>query len=251
MKKLINLLNKCYRKDIILVYTMGKVGSSSLENNIDGSFHLHSLYNNPPNPLHWELRNFGIKNKVSIILRNFLRRMIFRTASSIKIITIVRPPMQRNISMFFQALPFWLSSAQSGYNSNKHIDARREGFDILCESFEEYFNHEYCLTWLDDEIKRFSGIDVYLKPFQSKKGYNIYKNGKYECLLMSLDKLNENEHILSEFVNQDVKIESINSGEMKWYSNVYKKFKSEYESSENLYEILNNSKYNKHFFKEY
>lgn len=227
---------------------MGKVGSSSLESTIPGSFHLHSLYNNPPNPLHWELRNFGYRKRASIYIRNWIRRTIYKTGNSIKIITIVRPPMERNVSMFFQALPFWLSVSQSGFKSGKNIDARREGFDVLVESFEEYYNHDYCLNWFEQEIAKFSGINVYSKPFDAGKGHVTFSNGKYECLVMSLEKLNNNEHIISNFIGEKVQIHSVNAAERKWYADIYKKFRAEYKPSAYLQKKLFDSKLSKHFF---
>jgi hypothetical protein len=228
---------------------MGKVGSSSLESSINGSYHLHSLFNNPPNPLHWELRNFGLKKRMSIYIRNFFRRTIFKTGKSIKIITIVRPAMERNISMFFQALPFWLSVAQSGFKCDSSLDARREGFDVLIDSFENYYSHDYCLKWFENEIERFSGINVYSQPFNQDTGYTIFKNGRYECLVMSLNKLTSNTQIISEFIGENITLNNENSGDKKWYADIYKRFRKEYEPSEKLKTKITNSKYTKHFFK--
>lgn len=249
MKKMFNLISKCVNKEIVLIYTMGKVGSSSLENNIPGSFHLHSLYNNPPNPLHWELRNYGLFRKISIRFRNAVRRYIYSRAKSVKIISIVRDPLDRNISMYFQALPFWLSVAQSGYKTKSHIDSRKEGFDVIVQSFENYYNHQYCLTWFDKELKRFSGIDVYSRKFDKENGVDIFQNGKYECLILSLEKLNNSSSIISEFLGRNVNISSENSGERKWYADIYRKFKTDYKPSEKLNRLIYNSKYYCHFFR--
>ncbi|MCP4051834.1 MAG: hypothetical protein GY739_02010 [Mesoflavibacter sp.] len=230
-----------------LIYTMGKVGSSALESSIPNSYHLHSLYNNPPNPVHWNMRNPGVMDKLNAKLKVHAKRLYFKSKSHIDIITVVRNPLDRNISMFFQALPFWLSNSLSGYKNKGESENRFEGIDVLFTSFINDFNHSYPLTWLDDEIKEFSGIDIYKRPFDLDTGYKIFEKGKYRILLLEFNYLPIATHILEDFLQHKVTLEHKNTGSKKWYGEVYKNFKKELILPKDLKRELESSKYSNHF----
>jgi hypothetical protein len=239
---------KFFQDRVILIYTMGKVGSSSLENSINDAVHLHSLYQNPPNPMHWKLRNPTKYQKVKSYFRSKLNLLALYSARKIDIVTVVRDPMQRNISMYFQTLPFWLAQGFSEPRIKPIIDSREEGFDVIIDGFNKVFNHEYASLWFDKEIKRFSKIDVLNQQFDKTLGYKTYKNGKYNLLTIRVDILNKCENVIGEFFNLNVSIKNTNSGENKWYAEAYKRFKSEYVAPPKIVESVTNSKFYKTFF---
>lgn len=240
-----------YKREIpIIIYTMGKVGSSSLEASIDGAIHLHSLYGNPPNPPNYALNNVSIAQKIKHKIRDVIKIFALKRAKKIKIITVIRPPMDRNISMFFQALPFWMSTAQSDFGGKRIVSPRAEGFDTLHEVFNRSFNHDYPNTWFHEEIERFSGIDVYSKPFNKADGYIKFSKGKYELLVLECSKIKELGSTIADFVGSEITNDGarINDASNKWYASVYKEFKDTYIPSSEVKDAVYYSKFYTHFY---
>ena len=99
---------KMYRNKIF-IYQMGKVGSTSLEESIENSVHMHTLYSNSECWVR-EAQLWGLLSPLQKIKRyvgSKLDRMIIRSNNEVKIITLVRDPVARDVSMFFQRLPYW------------------------------------------------------------------------------------------------------------------------------------------------
>lgn len=216
--------------DSIFLYQMGKVGSSSMEASLKNTVHFHNLYNNPPNPPHLRLSYPLGPDRMKYILGLFLKRKLLSYRKDpIKIISPVRCPFERNVSMFFQALPFWLSEYFSGFgNKRKAHNNRQEGIEVLWHCFKENFNHEYPINWFEKEVGRFTGIDFYNQPFDKSVGFKIYRKSKFQVLVLSSKLINRSEGIISDFSGQGLEIKKINSGEAKWYANSYKDFKREF-----------------------
>ena len=96
MNSLLSLIRQIWNKDIILIYNMGKVGSSSIEAQVPNAFHTHTLYGKPPSRPYHELK-FG---KAIMFLRKITiypaKRFLFRRAKTVKIVTFIRRPEERN-----------------------------------------------------------------------------------------------------------------------------------------------------------
>lgn len=208
----------------VLIYQMGKVGSTSLENSIKDSLHIHTLYGNYPCP-HFERHVHG---DFKLLIKKFavqpLRRNLYKLKGCNKIISLVREPAARNISMFFQDLPFWIADYVKHYDR----ETRESDLDWLWRVFENSFDHEYCLTWFDREIKRYTGIDVLSEQFNCRRGYQQYKRGRYELLLLRMEDMTQNRAVIEEFCQQKVELVSTNVGDEKWYGGVYKEFSNNY-----------------------
>lgn len=82
-------------------------------------------------------------------------------------ITAVRDPVERNLSAFFQNLP-----------EGDHSPAR------LFDRFLETYPHDLPVTWFEDEFRRFLDIDVPALPFD--KTARLYRD-KRQLFIMRLD----------------------------------------------------------------
>ena len=171
----------------LLIYQMGKVGSTTLRASMDNigikSYHVHSF------------------RYLSSYIPN---------ANQIKIITLVREPVSRTLSAIFQN-PADFPNYDMSFDSiiSRHLMEGRLLFD-----------------WFDHELKEYFGIDIYAHPFDKEKGYSIIKQGNVEVLAMKLEKLNSLEQVISEFIGApQFKLINANIGNDKHYKYLYKNVK--------------------------
>jgi hypothetical protein len=78
-------------------------------------------------------------------------------------------------------------------------------------------------------------------------GYNIYKNGKYEVLVIRADLLQKKVNVLSDFTGEIVEIENTNISSNKWYSEAYSLFKKDYKMEESICRLYKELRINKMF----
>lgn len=243
-------LSKFSDEDAVLIYQMGKVGSSALEVSLDNCLHFHNLFLNPPNPPHYKLLYPGRIAKLKYSASLMLKRRFLSARDEVKIITLTRCPFERNVSMFFQAFPFWMAEYYSGFGDLlKAHNNREEGLEVVWDCFKRNFNHEYSFNWFEVELKRFSGVDIFKKSRPVDSGYSYYKNGKFNILLVEMDRINELGPIIEEFSGQEMRKTTSNSGEKKWYRDVYRSFRKEYlEAYKNEFSYLKDTRYGEWYF---
>lgn len=171
---------------------MGKVGSSTILKSLKALnlskpiFYVHHLTydlidkveknyinSNKPIPMHIMGSKF---------LLNGLNKGI--DIKKLKIVTLVREPVARNISAFFQNVDLSFSD----FNCQ---DVDPVEIEALIENFLQIYPHETPLAWFDTQIKSVFGIDVFASNFPKSKGYKIYKADHPDMLLMRLENINE------------------------------------------------------------
>ena len=104
-----NLRRSNLFKNPILIYTMGKVGSSMIERQLPNAYHCHTLYGNPPCPPYLIFKFGKVINFIRKLAVYPLKRIILRNRKKLKIVTLYRDPLTRNPSMMFQDLHFWIA----------------------------------------------------------------------------------------------------------------------------------------------
>lgn len=255
-------------KPFLYIYTMGKVGSTSIFeslkslSNTYNVLHFHRLsiqylkereayikknvYNNKSFPRHvytdllWKPR--WIRNKV---LDATLDKLV---------ITAIREPIGRNISLFFQWMDF--SEEKNGYifksrNKNFDFEIRTDKDDLtaLYDYFLNEFTRDSHLEWLEKELYEMFSFDIYEEPFEKLKGYQIRKGKDYTILILKLESLNScYTDAIRDFLNEEVTLTKANEANSKEIQDIYLKFKNEIVFSEPYVESLYNSKYMHHFY---
>lgn len=227
----------------ILVYQMGKVGSTSLQAMIPGSLHLHNLYDNHPCPPRRDRHVAGRWQRLGRGTSQAIRRLAIRRRRCIRIITLVRDPYQRNVSMFFQNLPHWLAAFDDGRHSNRTGSA-----DLVARAFNEAFNHDYVAEWFDRELRRFTGIDVYGIAMDPGQAHARVTSRRFDVLLLRFERLAECTAALGEFLGTPVHLVHRNAGSDKWYASVYDEFRRGYRPPDALMERLYGTRYSAHFY---
>ncbi len=243
----LNFYKKCMSyifndKTIVLIYTMGKVGSSTVYNSLKKKnlyskiFHAHFLSANwLENILPKSDKLFHNNIKIGTDILNFIKE---HPNYRIKVITLVREPIMRSVSDLFQN---W----KHLYNDIEQIDKEK------LKNHLEQLNHDYTLNWFDTEFKEFLNIDLYDLPFNREKGYEIYKFKDIDILCIKLEALTEKGNLaIKEFLNKDIVLEPANKTMDKKGNSHYRYLKENLKINKDELLKIYNSKYVTHFYSQ-
>lgn len=251
---------KRYKKNnIVFIYQMGKVASRTILESVKASgydaFTAHTInghineqifsgYKNPAN-----LRLSERKNVFLSTLKRKIILLILKSRQNLKVITIIREPVSRNESFYFQDLHIPLCQL------SKHDWTwvyKKNNTQALIEEYLKNLNRFHGINWFDNELKKRLGIDVYSHPFDKDKGYRVIKHKNIDLLIIKLEKLNEvKSDVFNDFLGVDnFSLKNKNVGQEKWYSPLYKEFKDTIVYPKEYLDSLYQSKYMKHFYSE-
>lgn len=220
-----------YRSDegpLILIYNMGKVGSTSVESGFKRAVHTHTLYGFPPCSEYYK-QKFG---KAGCFFRKHLvdplRRFLLKRNKEVYIISFYRDPAARNISMFMQDLPYWMSR----YSRKHSGSSREEGYGVLVRSFMEEFPHEYPEQWVEKELGRLTGLSPETLSL-GIENYKIINQNQFKIFIGRNEKMDECiEPLVKHFgMNKETVNKNSNRGDEKWYADVYAKFRENVQGS--------------------
>jgi hypothetical protein len=250
-RNVVRFLLRSYRtyrdEQKILIYQMGKVGSTSLAKALgDGAIQIHNFFpRNELCPHKPSYRSSFYKRPIHWMFYRLIRLGV-RRRRKLKIITLVRDPIGRNIATYFQDLHYWLSYYFSEIRPN-HL-AREEDIDILVACFRETFDHKYPLDWFDKELKRITGVDVYEHQFDTNTGCTRIDEGRVSILIVQTEKLSACWHTVEEFCGRKLESREDNRGKRKWYGTLYSEFVKRYFVPAEELEETYSSRYATFFF---
>ena len=166
----------------ILVYQMGKVGSSSVTaslkaRGVESTFHVHRM---DPDNIRSVRQGHARRNRSPLDERHgeLLYRYVIAKRRPGKVITLVREPISRNVSAFFENFTTFTGVAyeDSGFTTDQIIDI-----------FIREYDHSVPLSWFDVELKKTLGIDIFEHPFPFEAGYATIANGALDLLLITAE----------------------------------------------------------------
>ncbi len=222
----------------IFIYQMGRVGSNSIKVSLEQTY--RSLDIKPTILNGHFLNKFDLlEERVQKDLQNtanFMHDLIdvkktFNDAleeipenQKIKLISLVRDPVARNVSTFFFALdefiPGWKQRIEKG--------------TLTMNDIHKLFisKRTFVLTafyWFEEQMEPVFDIDVYSKPFPKEKGYKIYSSPKADLLLMRLESLKHcATNAFHEFLDiTNFKISKVNAGEDRKAGELYRLYKTQ------------------------
>lgn len=222
--------------NLYLIYQMGKVGSSTIRKSIE-ALDLE-VYN-----AHF-LSDVGINKRKKMNPHRYAKpiekaeniiRIVKTTAKRIKIITVVREPIAREISNLFENWKWELD------------DIEKASIETLSDFLKER-HPSWVLKWFDTEFKNYTNINIYDFPFDPMKGYAIYTFEEFDLLLIRQESLSKLGKAFKEFVGINLCI--INANETKnkigadKYRHLKKKLKIEHSELLKIY----SSEYMQHFY---
>jgi len=218
-----------------IVYSDGHAGTASLhysllEQGFRPAFHLHMLCPENIKTIPHYPRNVPLIYYKALVEKK--RQM--------KIISMVRNPVDRNVSGFFRGL------GQSGLYSKKMTVKK------AVEEFTEYYeDYEPRDDWFSTEMEPALGIDVYSQPFPAEKGYLHIRKDNIDLLILRLELDNSaRESILCDFLPADSFSWNRlrNSAKSSIYFPLYKKFREQAVLPEDLLKKFISIRYARHFY---
>jgi hypothetical protein len=230
---------------IVLIYQLGKVGSSTVYTTLKDVFgdetviHIHFLSESFKKraegleKYNWHINH--IKKVENLKSKN--------TQSRIKIVSLAREPVARNISGIFQNLENYLPN-------NGRIDD--VNVDELIEMYKNKNNYNYTQNWFDDEFKEYTGVDIYKWKFDTNKGFTIINTKNYDILLLTLESINRSyKEAFKKFFGINInKLHLSNESSKKNSAELNRQLKQKISFSiEELNEVYS-SKYVKHFYEK-
>lgn len=242
------------KKEPLLVYQMGKVGSSTIIRSLHGCsldmfiYHIH--YMRDIGNMVQQCRRQGVCLRDHILASKYFRKKLEKGyyGPPIKIITLVRDPLARNISQFFQSIE--IAFPKFDYRKKIRTMEMNELEKELADYFFDNFPHNDPLTWFDRELKHFFQVDVFATPFEHEKGYQIYKGALAEVLLIRLEDLNWlADNAIHDFLGiNGFQLIDANISKDKEYAETYRKFVNTVIMPMNYIEMMYTSKLAIHFY---
>lgn len=239
-------LHREHKKFIYLVYSMGKVGSSTVYHTLRDHlpfaaiFHVHFLSD------HWLRDVLPHANRPREIERGFaIRDYIEKNPDQrLRVVTLVREPVSRDVSDLFET--------PSDVVGDRDVAAL--SFEEIAERFERKKVEDdytgYTLSWLDTELGAYLGVDLYGREFPKLKGYDVLRFDACDVLVIRLEDLNDcYREAFLEFAGlriDGLRVANV-SGE-KPLKHKVDEFKRRYRVPVGELEKLYGSKYMKHFY---
>lgn len=236
-------------KPPVVIYQMGKVGSSTLLASLNETQHDYPVFH-----IHNMSRQFLESSKQSnrpIKSRHYWESYYLKKQleshpdSKWKVITIVREPVGRNISAFFQNIN-WLFP-----NLNARLASGELTLDDVIEGFFSTYNHDVPLTWFDEQLNAELGVDVFSRPFDFEQGFTLFERDGIEVLVLRLEDFNTH---AADAIKQFLGLESFvltkrNDGGLKSYRDVYDEFRKRVRFPVSYLDRMYDSKYAQHFYR--
>lgn len=200
------------KKIDVVVYTMGKVGSSTVSTSLKKAniacLDIHFwVKERILAGLASDLENSELEFIPEHLLDSILAHNALRRQGRIKVITLVRNPIMRNISAVFQNLP----------------PSASNDFDLILQRLRNYpvRTPDY---WFEKDFIPMTGIDVFGAKLARESDHFRFETDRFDVLLLKLESSDETKRrLLGEFVETPIAIRNANQASGKWYFEIYKK----------------------------
>ena len=240
-----NLRRAHHLNNPILIYQMGKVGSTSAYNSPKGlypnTFHIHRAdTKNIRDVLSWHIKR-GL-NPPNDGLGYWIGKKLLSSNKPATIVTAVREPIARNLSAYFENL--------DRFHNVTDAHLKIEVPDLI-NWFLDNYNHETPLKWFEDEFLISTGIDVYKIEFNKIEGHAIHKTGNRSVLIYRSD---VEDHLIERSLAKirpelkNIKLHKANVGASKPYATTYKTFRDEIRLPSSYIDMMLNNQFVKHFY---
>lgn len=250
-------------KPLLLVHTMGKVGSTSVAASLKSRGIRRTMTMYQPHFLSDEGIKFAEelaigragswaklprKGRAGYLRNRLLNQELRRlreTGGRVKVITMVRDPLATNLSGLFHNYRWWPAELRA------HCDPPTADCLAAVQTyFLDHYTHDVPDTWFDMEVRSLYGVDVFAEPFDPQRGYAIYRNDFADVLLIKLEKLNE---CVAEAVHDflgiaDFQLQESNVAEDKEYAAIYQAFRKQIALPDSYLDRMYNSRLAQRFY---
>lgn len=192
----------------ILVFQMGKVGSSSVTQSLreagfaGGVLQLHFLTDAIAR--HQDrFRRDGQRVPFHLYQSVALRRWLAAHDQRTRVITLARDPIAREISGIFQT-PFY--AGENIRRADGTIDQER-CLHFLRERLMEPDAFQYFENWFDREMRPAFGVDIFDQPFDHETGTLRLSGPRADALMLRMETLDQSGAVLGEFAGLPAPVE--------------------------------------------
>ncbi len=206
----------------VLVWTVGKVASSSVYATLKHygfeTLHIHYLSDwyltNQINKM-YAGRDLAVNIATSVRFRHGFDRNFYKTP--FRVVTLVRDPLARNISAYFENLAHFSKSAKTVADSGWHI-----------QNFLDRYPHSIVLDWFDAELRDVGGVDFRQINFDPDRQWCIRRDEKFHVLIIRAEAPDQVKlDAMSEFFNTPMtSLIRQNEAADKHYNELYQAFRA-------------------------
>jgi hypothetical protein len=226
---------------------MGKVGSAAIRDSLNAigqeNYQVHYLSPKKLSNLIDRHNKLGMKIPPHILRSQEVLSGNLLQQKSVKIITLIRDPVARNVSAFFQNL--------SSYFPGKAIEELDS--EAMIETFISKYPHRISIDWFKGEFLPTTKIDICVNPIDKDLGNYVFESENLSALLLKVESNDETKlEAIQKFLDLPNTFELLktNIGEEKSYAEKYKEFKSKIALPSTYLDEMYNSKLIQHFYTE-
>lgn len=238
--------------DPIIVYQMGKVGSSSVYDALRDLdldvpvYHAHVLNR-------FDVYEAGVRetraapgNDLDVLSEGRAMRRIVDSGRwrAWSLISLVRAPIPRAVSDFFENVFAYIPDFFGRFERGEITLAE------VSETFWTRYQDFSPIHWFDDQVRDVFGIDVYAAPFPHARGFAIYQNERARLLLMRLEDLNRcAPRALDDYFGlRDLPLTVKNSASTKAHGDLYRQFGDQLRLPDAYIQKMHSTAYARHFY---
>ena len=234
----------------IVIYQMGKVGSTALQHSLTALgvdvpvYQMHTL-NYLDEAEAWA-RTLPDPAPELVMLRRgrYVRHAIdSKLWKNVTMISMVRAPGPQLLSAFFQRIDLHLAALQ------KQKDGQVTPQDVA-DYFVKYFKPSFPAEWFDAQLHEPFGIDVYASEFPKAQGYQYYEHDTIRLVVIRLEDLSRCvNQVMREFLGiPDFRLVAANVGAEKQYADLYQRVQKILRLPPERIQEVNSQKYAQHFY---
>jgi len=160
----------------------------------------------------------------------------------LRVIALVRNPIENNIANFFQRL-------YRGFVKGVAYDPRMSMDELRAAFLNNYEMRDHALNWFEENIERCLGIDVYAEPFP-RRGYAVYERGDARLLTLKTELADADKaRAVAAFLRlKRFELVNANISARKVYGDLYRRFCAEVKLPGDYVDRLCDSRYFTHFY---
>lgn len=241
----------------ILVYQMGKVGSSTVVRTLEQLdldapvLHIHTLDSDHlQRAIRKERASMRAHVSGHLIASSILVDKLEKGKFPCRVITLTREPVGRAISFAFED---WKKKAPEAKQSGDSLDMRLMT-EAVTRLLQPGSGHTNPGQWFERELHSCLGIDVFAEPYDIESGFSLVRSGSVTSLVIRMEDLDlALPHGLATLLEMDtsgVAIQRANTGKQKWYAEALRDVKASYHLPTDLADIIFETQYINHFYGE-
>lgn len=234
----------------IIVYSMTKSGSSSIHESIKEYITAVKAHTMDPVRASRQIATRAANGEwnpgMAVLDRRGrqLYNLVVKSGRPAKYITLVRNPIERDVSRFFQKFDLLAPIDENGQLTL----SMEEMIEFARDKIEN--DEQRGTDWFVDEYQNILGIDIYSFPFPKEEGIQTLSIGNNEILLMKLETSDEAKtEAIRTFLNvPNFSLKRTNVAAKKDFADVYKTIKKQIVFSPDFIEEACESRLMRHFY---